>query len=84
MSNLSIYEKVFAENGMMWMDITASNIRIALNYEVEYQGLSSSQWIKHQLDFLDPYFLEFNCVVWSALPTERTSQLGAGHHVGSK
>ena len=30
MSNLSIYEKVFAENGMMWMDITASNVRIAL------------------------------------------------------
>ena len=30
MSNLSIYEKDFAEKGMMWMDITASNVRIAL------------------------------------------------------
>ena len=30
MSNLSIYEKVFVENGMMWMDITVSNVRIAL------------------------------------------------------
>ena len=30
MSNLSIYEKVFAENGMMWMDIAVSNVRIAL------------------------------------------------------
>ena len=64
MSNSSIYEKVFAENGMMWMDKNSP-------CEVEYQGLSSSRWIKHQLDFLDPYFLEFNCEVWSALPTER-------------